>query len=188
MPAARNRLPKYKNPKNAIQRGIRRVTKAELAELGYSPRSVLYTSASAKKPKKILTRSDVKKYQEPLKDLKLRELFGFSKLKRERIRSLRRKLFRHTYSVYSDYLKPISLQVAIELTEKFFEFLEQKHNPTELNQIGMIFKGSDDDFSIQPRLWRDRKILIIDKLKQMMSEYKAKLEIIFILGWIEQTN
>ena len=100
----------------------------------------------------------------------------------------RRKLFRRTFAVYSNYMKPVSLTQAIELTEKYFDFLKKKFNPTWRNQIGMIYLGVDDDFSLQPRLWRDRETLIIDKLRTMLKKYKAKMQIIFIIGWIEQST
>lgn len=180
--------PKYSNPKAVVKGGFRRVSKNELKALGYSARSVLYTKAGVTSPNKFLTRSDIKKVQEPLRNLELSGKYKFGKIGRERIRAARRKIFRHTYTLYSDYMRPITLQMAIDLTEKFFDFLEKKHNPTWRNQIGIIYKGVEDDFSIMPRLWRDRQKLVIDHLKKMLKKYKAKMQIIFVLGWIEQGN
>lgn len=180
--------PKYGNVKNVVRQGFRRVSKSELKALGYSTKSALYTKQGVTHPSKFLTRADIRKVQEPLKEKELFESFHFSQIKRERIQATRRKLFRHTHAVYSDYLKPVTLQQAITLTEKFFEFLEKRYNPTWRNQIGMIYKGIDDDFSLQPRLWRDRYKLIIDKLQSMLKKYKAKMQIVFIIGWIEQSK
>ena len=180
------RAPKYANPKSVVKGGFRRVTKDELKALGYSTRSVLYTKIGVERPTKFLTRADVRKVQEPLKDAELFTLFHFPKISRERIKAARRKIYRHTYAVYSDFVRPITLQQAITLTERFFEFLEKQHNPTWRNQIGVIYMGADDSFSLQPRLWRDRKELIIDRLREMLTRYKAKMSINFVMGWIEQ--
>jgi hypothetical protein len=178
--------PKYSNVKTVVKGGFRRVTKAELKALGYSTKSALYTKGDVSHPSKFLTRADIRKVQEPVREKELFQSFHFSQIKRERIQAARRKIFRHTHAVYSDYLKPVTLQQAITLTQKFFDYLERKYHPTWRNQIGLIYKGVDDDFSLQPRLWRDRKELIIDRLTQMLKKYKAKMQIVFIIGWIEQ--
>lgn len=183
---ANKKAPKYANPKSVISDGFRRVSKAELKALGYSARSVLYTKQGVTNPTKFLTRTDIRKVQQPLKEKELFQKFKFPQIKRERIKAARRKIFRHTHTVYSDFMKPVTLEQAITLTEKFFDFLKNKYNPTWRNQIGMIYKGVEDDFSLQPRLWRDRQDLIIDSLKRMIRKYKAKMKIIFIIGWIEQ--
>lgn len=180
--------PKYAKPESIVKGGFRRVSKAELKSLGYSARSVLYTKQGVSHPTKFLTRADVRKVQQPVKDKELFNTFKFSQIKRERIKAARRKTYRHTHTVYGDYMHPVSLDEAIMLTENFFVFLRKKYNPTWRNQIGLIYKGVEDDFSIQPRLWRDRKALVIDKLKGMVKKYKAKMRIIFILGWIEQAS
>lgn len=181
------RAPKYSNVKQVVGGGFRRVSKAELKALGYSTRSALYTKAGVTHPSKFLTRADIRKVQQPLKDKELFQAFRFPQVTKERIKAARRKIVRHTHTVYTDYLKPVTLEQAITLTQKFFEFLEKRYHPTWRNQIGMIYKGVDDDFSVQPRLWRDRKNLIIDHLKKMLKKYKAKMQIIFIIGWIEQS-
>ncbi len=181
------KITKYAKPAQVVKAGFRRVSKNELQALGYSKRSVLYTKSGVQFPTKFLTRADVVKVQKPLKEKELQQKFGsFSQIKRERIKAARRKIFRHTHTVYSDYQRPITLEQAIALTENFFEFLEKKYNPTWRNAIGLIYKGLDDDFSIMPRLWRDRKVLVIEHLKKMLKKYKAKMRIIFIIGWIEQ--
>lgn len=181
------RAAKYAKPASVVKSGFRRVSKGELKALGYSARSVLYTKSDVRHPTKFLTRADIVKVQRPLQEKELREKFGtFSKVKRERIQAARRKIFRHTHAVYSDYQKPVTLEQAIALTENFFAFLEKKYHPVWRNAIGLIYKGLDDDFSIQPRLWRDRQKLVIDTLKSMLKKYKAKMRIIFIIGWIEQ--
>lgn len=179
---------KYANPKGVVKGGFRRVTKQELKLLGYSTRSALYTKAGVTHPNKFLTRADIRKVQEPLKEKELFKTFRFPQVKKERIKAARRKIIRHTHTVYSDFMKPVTLEQATTLTEKFFEFLEKRYHPTWRNQIGLIYKGVDDDFSIQPRLWRDRKGLVIDHLKKMLKKYKAKMQIIFIIGWIEQSS
>lgn len=195
---ATKQAPKYAQPKRIVKSGFRRVTKSELKALGYSPKSALYTKAGIEHPTKFLTRSQIKEnieyvspernpyYAERAQILKPRS--EFAEIKKERILAARRKLFRHTHTVYSDYEKPVTLQQAITLTEKFFDFLENRYHPTWRNQIGLIYKGVNDDFSIQPRLWRDRYGLIIDQLKNMLKKYKAKMQIIFIIGWIEQSS
>lgn len=185
---AKKLAPKYAKPKSVVQSGFRRVTKSELKALGYSTKSALYTKAGVEHPTKFLTRSQIRAVQTPLKEKELFKSFHFPQVKRERIKAARRKLFRHTHTVYSDYLKPINLSQAITLTEKFFDFLQTRYNPKPLNQIGMIYKGVGDDFSIQPRLWRDRYSLLIENLKRMLKKYKAKMQIIFIIGWIEQSS
>lgn len=180
--------PKYANPKSVVKGGFRRVSKSELKALGYSSRSVLYTKQGVTAPNKFLTRADIRKVQAPLKEKELFKSFGFPQVKKERIKAARRKIVRHTHAIYSDYMQPVTLEQSITLTEKFFDFLEKKYNPTWRNQIGIIYRGVDDDFSIQPRLWRDRKTLVIDSLKKMLKKYKAKMQIIFIIGWIEQSS
>jgi hypothetical protein len=180
--------PKYANAVGVVKSGFRRVSKAELKRLGYSQKSALYTKAGVANPKKFVTRADIRHVQEPLKEKELFQAFHFPQVKKERIKAARRKIVRHTHTVYSDYLKPVSLGQAITLTEKFFEYLQKRYSPTWRNQIGLIYKGVDDDFSLQPRLWRDRQPLILDALKKMLKKYKAKMQIIFIIGWIEQSN
>lgn len=180
--------PKYASPKRIVKGGFRRVKKSELQALGYSPKSVLYTKAGVSKPTRFLTRADIKKVQQPARDAEIFRNYPFPQVKKERIKAARRKIIRHTHTIYSDYQKPITLTQAIELTEKFFEFLTKKYNPKWRNQIGVIYIGNDDEFSLQPRLWRDRKELILDRLKQMMKRYKAKMQIVFMVGWIEQSS
>lgn len=180
--------PKYANPKTVVKGGFRRVTKSELKALGYSAKSALYTKADNRHPNKFLTRADIRKVQQPIKDTELFKAFRFPQIKKERILAARRKIVRHTHTVYSDFLKPVTLEQSIVLTQKFFDYLQKRYNPTWRNQIGLIYKGVDDDFSIQPRLWRDRDGLIIQHLKKMLKKYKAKMQIIFIIGWIEQSN
>lgn len=179
---------KYSDVKSVVKSGFRRVTKSELKALGYSTKSALYTKAGVTHPNRFLTRADIRKVQEPLKDKELFNVFKFPQIKKERIRAARRKIIRHTHTLYYDFLKPVTLEQSITLTEKFFTYLENKYHPTWRNQIGIIYKGVDDDFSLQPRLWRDRQKLIIDQLKRMIRKYKAKMQIIFIIGWIEQSN
>lgn len=183
---ATKQAPKYAQPKQVVKSGFRRVTKSELKALGYSTKSALYTKAGVANPTKFVTRADIRAVQGPLKEKELFKSFGFPQIKKERIKAARRKIFRHTHTIYSDYLKPITLQMAITLTEKFFNFLESRYHPTWRNQIGIIYKGVDDDFSIQPRLWRDRQGMFIEHLKRMLKKYKAKMQIVFIIGWIEQ--
>lgn len=182
------RIQKYSNPKRVVKEGYRRATKSELKDLGYSPRSVLYTKKDVKNPTKFLTRADVSTVLKPLREKQIYSKFGFSEIKRERIRAARRKIFRHTFAVYSDYKNPLTLTQAIDKTNEFLDFLKVKFNPTERNQLGIIYKGDGDDFSIQPRLWRDRKSLIIETLETMLKKYKAKIKIIFIIGWLEQSK
>lgn len=177
---------KYAKPKSIVEGGFRRVTKSELRKLGYSERSALYTKADVKNPTKFVTRADIRKVQQPLLDAELADV-PFHKLKRERIRSLRKKRFKHTYTIYSDYKNFITLEQAIVLTKNFFEFLKKKHKPQGMNTIGLIYNGVDDDFSIQPRYWADRDF-VIEELTKMVKKYKKKIQIIFITGWIEQAT
>ena len=76
--------PKYANPKSVVKGGFRRVSKAELKALGYSSRSVLYTKQGVSAPSKFLTRADIRKVQQPLKEAELFKSFGFPQIKKER--------------------------------------------------------------------------------------------------------
>jgi len=183
---AKRKAAKYSKPASIVKGGFRRVSKSELKALGYSTRSALYTKADVHVPTRFLTRADIRKVQRPALDAELAEL-PFFKLKRERIRMLRKKRFKHSYTIYSDYKNYISLEQAITLTENFFDFLKKKHRPTPRNTIGVVYLGADDSFGIQPRYWRDRAD-VIDELKRMMRKYKKKVQLMFITGWIEQAT
>lgn len=183
----KRQAPKYFRPSEIIKAGYRRVTKSELKDLGYSPRSALYTKAGIKKPKKFVTRRDIKIVKEPERLHRIAKGTPFRLIKSERIRSLKKKRFKHLYTVYSDYKKPISLSVAIDLVTQFFDMLKAKHHPIERNTIGIIFMGENDDFSIQPRYWRDRDD-VLDELRRMLEQYKSTIKLNFIVGWIEQAT
>lgn len=189
--------PKYVNPKTVIKSGFRRVSKSELKALGYSEKSALYTKAGIKNPSKFVTRAQITEnleYVSPanpyyqVKYERRSEFREFPQIKKERILAARRKIIRHTHTVYNNYNTPITLASAIDYTEKFFEFLERRYHPTWRNQIGVIYIGVGDEFSIQPRLWRNRQDLVLDHLKRMLKRYKAKMQIRMIIGWIEQSS
>lgn len=178
------KAPKYSDPKRVVKQGVRRVTKTELKKLGYSQRSVLYVPRNVKNPTKFLTRTDLKKY---LPERQGQPKGQFTKLSRERIRALKKKRFKHTYTIYSDYKKPINYKQAAILTEQFFQFLQQKHRPVSTNSIGVVYIGIDDSFSRQPVLWQSKET-IIERLIEYGERYKKNLRITYIVGWIMQSS
>lgn len=182
------RIERYSNPERVVRGGLRRATKKELKRLGYSTKSILFTGKDVKNPTKFLTRAEVRKVQEPIKREELAKR-GIGYIKKERIRALKRKRrYRYEYAIYSNYLKPITLSVAKQLTIEFLDFLKKEHNPTYKTSIGVIYTGVEDSFGLQPILWQSREDLIIDDLERKIKKYKQKMRIVFILGWIEKAS
>ena len=186
------KVSKYANPKAVVKGGFRRATKSELKALGYSPRSVLYTKAGVKNPKKFITRADIRAVQRPAQIAEIEATNIFSQLKRDRIKSSSRKLFRYTYSIYSDYLKPINAEQARGLIVKFFNYLQKRFNPHyKKNAVSVEVTAVDTKFYIGPVAWRDRAE-ILERLTRTLQEYKIDkkltqtgLAIIQLIGHLE---
>lgn len=137
-------------------------------------------SGKVKKPKYNLTSYAKKKV---IRYVKRERGESFSVMRTEKIESTRRNITRYTYPIYSG-LAPVSTDRIILLTKNFFAFLAKKHKPTDRDQIGVIYIGEQDEFSFQPRLWRDRQALIIDRLSEMARKYKFR--VVYAIGWIEK--
>lgn len=199
--------PKYAKPKTAVQSGFRRVRKSELKALGYSEKSALYTKADVANPTKFLTRAQITKnleYVSPantyyqVKYERINTPTKFHLISRVRIIGGIRhniKRYKYTFAIYSGEGtgKTITLDRAEQLTNEFFEFIQNKYNPTALTEIGVEYFGDNHGIKLMPRLWSQRKSAILDQLRdkrptsdgiRRFQKYESD-NITQIIGWIE---